>query len=822
MTDDVISPAEPASDTDDVLPPAEPASGTGPVNPAHGYECSPWELRWRSMDVDALQRTESAFALSNGHIGFRGTLEEAEPRGLPGTYLNGFYEQHELPYAEAGYGYPEAGQTVVNVTEGKIIRLLVEDEPLDMRYGVADEHDRVLDFRTGTLRRTTVWSSPTGRRVRVTTERLVSFTQRAIAAIRYEVEPLDEDLQLVVQSDLLANEPVESETHDPRVAAALDSPLVGEFCHAADYEAVLVHRTRVSGLRMAAAMDHDIEVDDGIRTHIQAEDDLARLTVAVDVPKGGRLRITKYLAYGWSAQRSAPALRAQAEAALGGARKTGWDGLVEEQQQFLDDFWATSDIEIEGDPELQQAVRFALFHLLQAGARGESRAIPGKGLTGPGYDGHAFWDTETFVLPVLTYTTPDAARDALRWRHSTLDKARERATQLGLHGAAFPWRSINGAECSAYWPAGTAAFHVSADISDAVVRYLNATGDEDFERLHGAELLVETARMWASLGHFDRHGKFRIDGVTGPDEYSAVADNNIYTNLMARRNLLAAAEVCTRRPALAQELGADTTEVDTWRAAADAMVLPYDRELGIHPQSEGFLEHDEWDYAATEPDFYPLLLNFPYFDLYRKQVVKQADLVLALHLCGDSFSPEEKARDFAYYEARTVRDSSLSAGTQAVIAAEVGHLDLAYDYLAEAALTDLHDVHNNVRNGLHMASLAGAWQGAVAGFGGLRDHGGQLSFAPRLPRQLGSLKFRLAFRGTRFQVEITHDEATYHVLEGEPLELVHHGERFTVTDAPVKLPIPAIDPGAAPHQPLGRAPARRSPDRVRQFATQRK
>ncbi|RJQ79333.1 glycoside hydrolase family 65 protein [Amycolatopsis panacis] len=782
-----------------------------------GYECSPWELRWRGLDVDALQRTESAFALSNGHIGMRGTLEESEPRGLPGTYLNGFYEQHELPYAEGGYGYPEEGQTVVNVTDGKVLRLLVEDEPLDMRYGVATAHNRVLDFRSGTLRRVTEWSSPTGRRVRVTTERLVSFTQRAVAAISYEVEPLDEDLQLVVQSDLLANEPIESDTRDPRVAAALDSPLVPQFCQAADHQAVLVHETRMSGLRVAAAMDHKIEVDNGLRTDIHAEGDLARLTAAVDVRKGGRLRITKFLAYGWSAQRSVPALRAQVEAALAGGRQTGWKGLIAEQRQFLDDFWATSDIEIDGDPELQQAVRFALFHLLQAGARGETRAIAGKGLTGPGYDGHAFWDTETFVLPVLTYTMPDAARDALRWRHSTMDKARARAQQLGLRGAAFPWRSINGAECSAYWPAGTAAFHVSADIADAVLRYMYATGDTEFERDCGTELLLETARLWASLGHFDHHGHFRIDGVTGPDEYSAVADNNIYTNLMARRNLSAAVDSCRRHPDIAARFGVDTVELDTWRSAADAMALPYDQELGVHPQSEGFLQHDEWDFGGTEQESYPLLLNYPYFDLYRKQVVKQADLVLALHLCGDSFSPEEKARDFAYYEARTVRDSSLSAGTQAVIAAEVGHLQLAYDYLAEAALTDLHDVHNNVRNGLHMASLAGAWQGTVAGFGGLRDHGGQLSFAPRLPGELRRLTFRLTFRGTRFQVSIGHTHATYQVLDGPTLDLIHHGERFTVTAEPQQLPIPVLNAGPPPSQPAGRAPARRDASKVRQF-----
>ncbi|MET9630220.1 glycosyl hydrolase family 65 protein [Lentzea sp. NPDC006480] len=776
------------------------------------YTIEPWALRWQGLAVDQLHRTESTFALANGHIGLRGTLDEGEPRGLPGTYLNGFYEEHQLPYGEAGYGYPEAGQTVVNVTDGKIIRLLVEDEPLDMRYGNAIEHERVLDFRSGTLRRRTVWESPTGRRVIVRSERLVSFTQRAVAAIRYEVEPMD-DVQLVVQSDLLANEPIIQRTNDPRVAAALDTPLVNDFTMAEKMRAVLCHHTKVSGLRMAAAMDHEIEIGDGQengysdpRTDIHAEPDLARFTAAVDVKAGSCLKLTKYLGYGWSGKRSTPALRAQVEAALAGACQTGWDGLLKEQREFLDDFWQVADIEIEGDDELQQAIRFALFHILQAGARGESRAIPGKGLTGPGYDGHAFWDTEMFVLPVLTYTLPDAARDALRWRHATLDKARDRANVLGLKGAAFPWRSINGAECSAYWPAGTAAFHVSGDVAYATQQYLNATNDEDFERDEATEILVETARLWMSLGHHDRHDGFRIDGVTGPDEYSAIVDNNVYTNLIAQQNLRSAAQAAERHPDKAQ---ASAEEIAAWRRAADSMAIPYDEMLQVHSQADNFTRHAEWDFENTPPDKYPLLLHFPYFDLYRRQVIKQADLVLAMHVRGDVFTPEEKARNFAYYEARTVRDSSLSAGTQAVLAAEVGHLDLAFDYLVEAVYTDLHDLHSNVDNGLHMASLAGAWMALVAGFGGMRDHGGELTFAPRLPGALTRFSFRMAFQGTRIAIDVCETEATYRIVDGTEFRTSHHGEPITITaDTPVTMPIPKAPELERPPSPSGREPRR--------------
>ena len=356
-------------------------------------------------------------------------------------------------------------------------------------------------------------------------------------------------------------------------------------------------------------------------------------------------------------------------------------------------------MEIDGDTEVQQAVRFALFHVLQAGARAETKPIPAKGLTGPGYDGHAFWDTETFVLPVLTLTAPEAAANALRWRHYTLPMAIERAAEHGRKGALFPWRTIAGQACSAYWPAGTAAFHINADIADAVIRYVDATGDEAFDRGPGMDLLTHTARLWRSLGHHDAEGRFRIDGVTGPDEYSAVVDNNVYTNLMARQNLLAAAEVAKRYPDRARELGIDAEESGSWRDAAQEMFIPYDETLGVHPQDEEFTRHEVWDFAGTPAEKYPLLLHFPYFELYRKQVVKQADLVLAMYLCPDAFTAEEKARNFDYYEALTVRDSSLSACTQAVMAAEVGQVELAFDYLGEAALMDLRDLEHNTRDG---------------------------------------------------------------------------------------------------------------------------
>ena len=779
------------------------------------FSCESWEVCENELDLSVLAHSESILALSNGHIGLRANLEEGEPHGLPGTYLNSFYETRPLPYAETGYGYPEAGQALVNVTNGKIVRLLVDDEPFDVRYGELRGHRRVLDLRGGVLRREVEWASPAGQAVRLSSVRLVSFVHRAVAAILYEVEPLDEAARVVLQSELVANEPLPVAVEgDPRTGTGVGSALVSEHFSKDENRVVLVHRTEASGLRMAAGMDHVIEGPEGTETATHGSEDLGRVTVATELGPGEPLRLVKFLAYGWSSQRSLPSVRDQVEAALASARRSGWDGLVEGQRSYLDEFWDRADVELEGDPELQQAVRFALFQTLQAGARAEQRAIAAKGLTGSGYDGHTFWDTETFVLPVLTYTAPNAARDALRWRYDTLDLAQARAQVLGLEGAVFPWRTIRGQECSGYWPAGTAAFHINADIADAVIRYRSATGDEAFEREFGLELLVETARMWRSLGHHDAHGRFRIDGVTGPDEYSAIADNNVYTNLMAERNLRGAADAAERHPDCAHELGVDSEEAAEWRDAAQAMLIPYDEALGVHPQAEGFTEHAVWDFAATGPEQYPLMLHFPYFDLYRKQVVKQADLVLALYLRGDAFTEAEKARNFAYYEELTVRDSSLSAFIQAVIAAEVGQVELAYDYFAEAALMDLGDIHHNTKDGIHLASLAGAWLAAVCGFGGLRDHDGSLSFTPRLPRRLTRLCFRICFDGRRLEVEVLSGQARYTMLEGEPLQITHHGEAATVAaERPTELAIPAAPARERPTQPPGRAPARREPPR---------
>jgi alpha,alpha-trehalose phosphorylase len=772
------------------------------------FEAEPWVIRETKLDLGLLAQSESIFALSNGHLGIRGTLDEGEPSALSGTYLSGFFESYPIHYPERAFGFPEAGQTIANVADGTPIRLLIEDEPLDVHRGSLKSQERILDMRSGVLERRLLWQSIGGRSIRVTTKRLVSFRSRSVAAISYEVEALDEPISIALQSSLVANKDDVVVSADPRGASALGAVLEGRLHAHHGTRVVLVHSTKASGLSVASGMDHIIEAREDVVPLVESEPDLGRLTLSATLIPGSPLRFVKFLAYHWSSQQSVEWLRDQVDGSLQSTLTEGFRGLEESQKEYLDDFWSRADIEIEGQVDLQQAIRFGLFQTLQASARAEERAIGAKGLTGTGYDGHAFWDTESLVLPVLTYTLPGPAKQALIWRHSTLGLARDRAREFGLRGAAFPWRTIHGEECSGYWPAGTAAFHVNASIADAVRRYVLATGDRDFERDYGVDLLVETARLWRSLGHLREDGRFCIDGVTGPDEYSAVVDNNVYTNLMAQANLRAAADAAARHPEAARQLGVSGDEIESWRAAADAVYVPYDERLGVHPQDQDFLTHERWDFEHTPAENYPLLLHYTYFDLYRKQVVKQADLVLALYLRSASFSAEEKRRDFDFYEGVTVRDSSLSAGIQAIVAAEVGHLDLALEYLAAAAFMDLHDLEHNIRDGLHIASLSGAALAVIAGLGGLRDDGEVLSFSPRLPDALSRVAFQVTFGGNTLRVELTPQGASYSSREeGAAVRFLHDGETVELQPGATAVkPLPRVEALASPKQPPGREP----------------
>lgn len=759
-----------------------------------------------------VSQMESLFSLSNGYLGLRGAQDEGRPAYDPAPILNGFYETWPLIYPERAYGFAETGQTIVGVPDGSILRLYVDDDAFSLDTADILEYERVLDMRSGTVQRRVVWSAPDGRRFAMRSRRLVSFVNRHLVCIEYEVTSLDGDCQLTVSSNLVLHpDDGASDGTDPRNGRTLGPGVLQKIGESeADERVVLTYETRSSGLRMACGIDHEVTKGETGAPETTVEGDWARVVYRFDAKKGVPIRLVKYVAYHHGGSEPAAELRFRVGHTLDRARSMGVLQIFADQRSFVSDFWERSDVVTEGAPLLQQAVRFNLFQLLQASARVEGHGIPAKGLTGRGYEGHYFWDGEIYVMPFLTHTAPHLSRSLLSHRYGMLDKARGRAAQVGQRGALFPWRTINGDEASAYYAAGTAQYHIDADIAYAITQYVNATEDFDFLARQGAEILVETARQWVSLGFFSdsRGGRFVINGVTGPDEYSALVDNNTYTNLMAQENLrqaVKAVEWMARDSpeayaGLVGRTGLQDDEVGLWRRAADHMYVPYDEDRGLYLQDDGFLDLERWDFENTPPENYPLLLHYHPLVLYRHQVIKQADVVLAAFLLGERFSEADKRRLLDYYDPLTTSDSSLSECIQSIMAAEVGEdLRAAEEYFVDAVGIDLADIAGNVRDGLHLAAAGGNWMALVYGFGGMRESNGRLSFRPRLPARMTRLSFKVRFRGSTLRVDVTSRSATYTVESGKGLTVVHGQESLRLDPgAEVQRPLASPDAGTSP------------------------
>lgn len=755
---------------------------------------------WRLIEAKPqglpLGVAETLFALSNGYIGMRGNPSEGRDSAEHGTYINGLHETWSIKHAEDAYGLAREGQTIINAPDTKTMRLYIDDEPLRLGNAEVYDYERSIDFREGVMRRRFIWRTPSGKKVRVTSERMVSFQEKHVAAMSLEIELLDADAAVMINSQILNRQDGEDEYHDvdnaqgadldPRRAETLQERVLIPAFHSSREEgqrATLAYRCANSRMTVAAAMDHTLTVtttdgsDPFVEISQKTEPDSASALFSLDAPMGTIVRVEKLVAYHSSRKVRGEELAFRCERTLNRVGRIGMLGLMENQQEWLERFWQRSDVVIHNQPELQQAVRWNLWQVIQASARAEIQGIPAKGMTGTGYGGHYFWDTEIYVTPFLTYTSPQFSRNAMRFRWDMLESAWARADELAHDGALFPWRTINGQESSAYYAAGTAQYHIDADIVYAMMKYVYASGDQEFLLHEGADLLLSTARFWMSLGFFNSaRNEFQIHSVTGPDEYNTVVNNNLYTNVMAQYNLSVAADVVRQmrrdRPAAYRDLvhRYDLTEeeVAEWELAAVSMYIPFDEKLGIHPQDDQFLLRKRWnlDDPDEEPKR-PLLLHYHPLTIYRHQIIKQADVVLALFIRGNGFTEEEKRADYNYYDPLTTGDSSLSAVVQSIIAAELGYEEQAMDFFVRGLYVDLANLHGNAADGVHVASAGGVWQSLVYGFGGFRDHDGQYSIDPKLPSGWDALTYRVTIHGCRLRVTVRGRTVEVVIEEGD-------------------------------------------------------
>ena len=754
------------------------------MQPKFPYE--PWCVTEHGFSACDLRENESVFALGNGFIGLRGNLEEGCAAGaetIQGSFLNGVFDSEPIVYGEKAYGYAKNHETICNVMDAKSLVLTADGERLDMGASDVSDHSRVLDMRAGTLTRSFTWKAKSGAVLACEFARLVCFEREELAATRAIINCVSGSARLFIESAVAPAVIAEGDPNDPRNAAGKDRSLTISRLYADGAVLAMEQKTKNSGYTIACAVQHR-----GLDGQSETKEKSAVWTAEVTLNAGESLRLDKSVCYAAARYDEDPALFTrtieQAKAA------PDFDTLLKEQRAALDAFWAVAGVEIEGDDALLQGLRFNLFHLFQSAGRDGRRNIAAKGLTGEGYEGHTFWDTEAYILPVFIHTDPGLARKLLEYRYAILPNARARARELGHpKGALYAWRTIDGEECSAYFPAGTAQYHIDGDIAHAICDYFDATGDLDFMAKCGAEILVETARLYYDLGFFSaaKGGQFVLNCVTGPDEYNVMVNNNVYTNCVAEENFRSAGEMMElmriERPddyaRLCDSTGFEPSEAEAWRKAADLMYYP-DAVDGIYPQDDDFLNRKPWPLDSIPAEKHPLLIHYHGLTIYRHMVCKQADLILAMTQYGECWTLEEKRKNFFFYDKVTTHDSSLSMAVFSILANEIGEVGIGYDYFMSSARLDLDDMHHNTKDGLHMANMAGTWTGLVRGFGGMRNRKGRLSFAPVCPPQWQGYAFCVRYRGRTIRVHVTAEGAEYKLLEGEPSTIFDHGSELTL------------------------------------------
>lgn len=773
----------------------------------HDFKITDKDVQLVVVDGTFPSQTASIFSLGNGYIGVRGLAETdgsgAAERARDVVYLNGIYELNPISYHEGAYGYPHESEVRIPVFDCTGILIKIDGETVPNQSWRISHDERRLDTVNGTLHRQVKYENSTGATLIFDFERFVSCDNAHLVAARCHVTSYGFEGEIVIQnhmqnpfateiSDQVEPESFSQGLYDPRVGPHLrDNPwIVGERRQESGF-AIVGYQAKRSGVNVATA--HGLTSTGTVSIGaISPDGECVHETKLILSSTASKAHFDAITIYCSNRSRNDNDLISKSAQSFFDASTKGFDKLKKQHVKAVKTAMAAYGLEIPGDERLMGALRFNLLQLYMSVGKDGETSIGAKGQTGEGYEGHTFWDAELFALPALLYAHPDIARSLLTYRFDMLDAARQNARLMNhKSGALYSWRTITGQECSSFFPAGAAQYHINADIAYAVQQYMYATDDIEYLRDQGLELLVETARLWPEVGFFNprKDGAFCINRVTGPDEYSAIVDNNLYTNVMARNHLqylvLQLDELSTKDAKafskLTARLNIESQEISTWRKIAECMYLPYDEALGLYLQDEHTLDKEVWDFAGTPSDKYPLMLHYHPLVIYRYQVAKQADAVLAMTLCGDSFSVEEKLVALKYYEGVTVHDSTLSAGSFAILSADCDYLESAMNWLTETSFIDLENRHKNSDHGLHMAAMANSWNVLVFGFAGMRTYNGKLSFAPKTNDDLGEYKFKIKFKGRTIQLSIDHEKTVFRLIDGKPIKISHHGLAFTLT-----------------------------------------
>ncbi|MBP5198948.1 MAG: glycoside hydrolase family 65 protein [Lachnospiraceae bacterium] len=740
---------------------------------------------------------ETIFHNANGYIGVRGTLEEGVPAEwdtMRGMYINGFYEVIPMKQAENLCNFVDKKETMLNVCDTQTIKLNVNGLDFSLLTGKTLSNERTLDMEAGITSRAVRWQSPRGDKISLNVKRMTSFEELSLFTQEYSVTAENFDGELVVSSLHLPEVYNYSDPNDPRLAADSEQFL---HCITADIKdsiSYTVTETAVSKLRCAVLSAHALDAKRSRVCVSKTDDNTFIYNAVIHINKGETITLTKYTIITDSLRFEDP-LKTGFDK-LSAVLKNGIAYYYEKQRRYLTDFWSKAMMEIQNDNEMSLAVNFNMYQLLQSATKDSFGNIAAKGLSGEGYEGHYFWDTEMFMLPFFVLTNPRLAKQILKYRYQTLDKARENARLLGhKKGALFPWRTITGVECSGYYPSGTCQYHIDGDIAYAIINYYLVTGDLDFIKDYGAEILLESARLWLDVGFFDKD-RFVINMVTGPDEYTCMVNNNYYTNMVAKYNLEWAVKFIKLlddkdlSKALRKKLKLTDEELTTMSEASHKMFLPFSEELGVIPQDDSFFDKPVWDLKKTPKSDFPLLLHYHPLHLYRYQVCKQADTVMAFLLFPECADKDIMKRSFEYYENITTHDSSLSKCAFSVVAARLGMRDKAYSYFGNSAKLDLMNLHHNTKDGIHTANMGGCYMSVVYGFAGLSITEEGCFLNPFLPDKWEGYTFKFGYMGSVLKVEVDQTNVKISLEDGDDVSVNLYGKLQKITKkTPAKAPL---------------------------------